>query len=65
MREIGALKRIADKQSRLASKEWIRLGAVAFVWCFLSTPNLQWKIDLWRQKQRTNIRGFLGNNCFS
>jgi hypothetical protein len=37
MREIGASKRNADRCRSDASREWIRFGAVAFLWWFLST----------------------------
>ena len=37
MSAIGASNDKALKCSKLASREWIRLGAVAFLWCCLST----------------------------
>ena len=37
MRAIGASKANALKCNKDASREWIRLGAVAFLWCCLST----------------------------
>ena len=40
MREIGASKRNADRCKRDASNEWIRFGAVAFLWCKRSTLSL-------------------------